>query len=169
MKRIYIPEGKQVGIIYHHTYNKAAIHMEGYTSEIMVRLLSSIIDKGLLSERFDYISFTRNFHLNSDDKLGDPWGAVRIVLDGDSMSDKHSINPFLDIYVGIDRSDEENEERIIWPKGKYLPISKYILGIDLIKLKGMDEKNEAIEAFMILKNKYPNIKFNIVDKYSRYR
>jgi len=171
MKKLFISEGKQVGVIYHHTYNNNLLRKEGFSAALITELVSAILDNGLISFSYDYISFSRNFNLRSEDSRDDtPWGVVRIVVDGDSLSNRHKIEPYMDYdFVGIKRTSGENEERVTWPHGTYLPIAKYILEIDILKLKGMDNKDEAIEAFFSLKSKYPAINFKLVDNYTRYR
>ena len=171
MRQIFISEGKSVGIIYHYTYTQDEIKQtSGYKSVDMIDRVSSILDKGLISKRHDYISFTRNFDLKWEGQNITPWGAIRITVDGDSLSDRYSINPYMDYeFIGIERSSGENEERIIWPKFTYLPIAKYILKFDFLKPDDYDDKNELIEAYHKLRMKYPSYEFQIVDKYERYK
>ena len=171
MRRLFISEGKQVGIIYHHTYTVTALIELDYSSTMITELISSIINDGLISTRYNYISFSRNFSLLSDEGTdGAPWGVVRIVVDGDSLSNKHKIEPYMDYdFVGIKRTSGENEERVVWPHGTYLPIVKYILEIDILLLKGTDNKDDAIEASFALRSKYPAINFKLVNSYTRYR
>ena len=75
-----IDEGKQVGVLYHFTEP--------------TRLKSILGNKGLKSFR-EYISFTRNFNLQKQSiYLKD--STIRLAFDGNKLSEKFKIEPFLD-------------------------------------------------------------------------
>jgi len=99
-----IDEGKQVGVLYHFTEP--------------TRLKSILGNKGLKSFR-EYISFTRNFNLQKQSiYLKD--STIRLAFDGNKLSEKFKIEPFLDDVNG-GRGSGEYEERIVWPRSKILP------------------------------------------------
>ena len=139
-----LKEAKQVGILYHFT---------------SVKGLSSILTMGgLRAFRQPYISFTRNYSLKG-------FGGVRIVINGDKLSNKYKITPYLDKVSGIDRHEGENEEIIMYPEGKVLPILNYIKEIEVLNSvwKGGYYFHEEI-----LKNVESNkIPFNIVSTFKR--
>jgi hypothetical protein len=57
-----------------------------------------------------YVSFTRNHDMKSPELRADKY-AVRIVIDGDKLSNKYKITPFLDTQY-VDRNSGEWEEKI---------------------------------------------------------
>lgn len=113
-----IKEAKQVGILYHFT-----------TIQNIEDILKS---KGLKSDFFDYISFTRNFNLQkTSDYFKDH--KVRLTFDGNKLSNKYKIEPFIDNVGKIIRKYGEYEERILWPSGKLLPCFFALKQIDIEK------------------------------------
>jgi hypothetical protein len=113
---VKLQKGKQVGILYHFTGN--------------IGIVNIALTCGLKSHNNDYISFTRNFRLGTNEDFGE----FRLTFDGDKLSDKYHIEPYLNVEFDIKRSAGEREERILWPKGKLLPITnrKFCLGIQVI-------------------------------------
>ena len=126
----FINERKQVGTLYHFT---------------MLHALGKILQSNSLKSFYPYISFTRN-------KSFDTISQVRIVIDGDKLSDKYKIEPFaygkgksLDKYR-IPIFKFESEERVkIFPDttpighdfiSELKDIKKYIIRIDILYLRG---------------------------------
>lgn len=108
-----VREAKQVGIIYHFTHN--------------IAFLKILSDKGFKTVNHPFISFTRNYNL-----LGD-FGQFRFALDGDRLSNKYHIEPYMDTEYAITRGHEGREERILWPTGKLLPVLGYVIQIDILR------------------------------------
>jgi len=136
-----IKEAKQVGILYHFT-----------TINNLEDILKS---KGLKSDFFDYISFTRNFNLQkTSDYFKDH--KVRLTFDGNKLSNKYKIEPFIDNVGKITRKYGEYEERILWPSGKLLPCFFTLKQIDI-------EKGISREDFKA------NVPINYVWSFKPYR
>ena len=120
---IAISEGKGVGTLYHFTRVQSLLNMIGG-------------DFNMKSHQ-DYISFTRNYNLmdydnfkndlSLDYKMGDKRG-IRISIDGDKLSNKYKIKPFLDVTNDVKRESGENEEIIESPSVK---ISDVIVQVDV--------------------------------------
>ncbi len=111
------------------------------------------------------ISFTRNRNLLYS------ISNVRISFDGDKLSDKFKIEPF--IYAGGYNRDtriddirnnykNEMEERIKLPEINN--IIKYILKVDILN-SNIEPKN--IERIKFLEENYPFIEINLINKFSR--
>lgn len=115
-------EAKQVGILYHFTSLEA---------------LDKIIDEeGLRSNIHDWISFSRNY---TNPKTGHLEGLnVRLTFDGNKLSNKYKIEPYLDIGHVI-RHDEEQEERISIPQRHTLRCMFALKRIDILKGIDVDE------------------------------
>ena len=156
----FLNERKQLGIIYHFT-----------TFDNLIGILKS----NSLISGYHYISFTRN-RLFDDGKFD---LNVRIVFDGDRLSDKYKIEPFLydDKFKdehGIPRFKKEAEERIIsgieksYDGGIYpyelKNIKKYIIRIDIIENRYLIFFKEKFDK-MIEEN--PEIEFKLINSYKR--
>lgn len=147
---IAIAEGKQVGTIYHFTR---------FTS--LLNMLNNNFD---LSSHNDYISFTRNYNMieykndfSIDYKLGDK-RIVRLAIDGDKLSNKYKIEPYLDTDNFVNRSSGENEEII---KRNYISIKNEIKQIDIVY--GSLDPNNLINELEKTKL-YKKYKFNYVER-----
>jgi len=130
-----VKEAKQVGILYHFTEP---------------RKLRSIFQRnGLVSNLNDYISFTRNFNLQKISDFHD--NTVRLVFDGDKLSNKYKIEPFLDRDNNINRHIGEFEERILWRKSKVLQCLFALIQVDILDKKGyeVDEPESYIKNIPI--------------------
>lgn len=137
-------EAKQVGTIYHFTtYDKS---------------LSIILNQQMTSK--EYISFTRNYDLKDAYSNDVNWGDVRITIDGNKLSNKYKIEPFLDTKNSIKRNKGENEERII---KKSINIKGMIKQIDILD----DERNKKSINDIEYICKVLRIKCNIVDKFKK--
>lgn len=139
---IRLIEAKQMGVLYHFTHVKS--------------LEKILIDKGLKSYTYNFISFTRYW----DEKQ-----CVRIAFDGDRLSEKYKIRPFMDVDVEITKSSDvlyEAEEIIVWPIRTILPIvnNRYVIQIDIL-----DRSYNGNPTF-ILDNYSNKFKINLTNKYS---
>ncbi len=134
-------EGKQVGIIYHFT------DLNSFEKILKSKFkLKDIYKHG-------YISFSRNSRLEEFGKKG-----IRITVDGDKLSNKYSIKPFMDLQHDVTRNHGENEEMIKVKKGDSIDIKNSVLAVEhLTKLRLPMDRLEKIRIF--LKNKYPLIKY----------
>lgn len=107
-----ILESKQVGIIYHFTGIWNLYEMIKF-DDFELKTLKS------------YISFTRNPTMFSPE-LRLSKMQCRIMIDGDKLSNKYAISPFIDKVSGILRNHGENEERIIkysmWNKKRVIDV-----------------------------------------------
>lgn len=121
---IAISEGKQVGVLYHFTR--------------LSSLISMFPDFEMMSHQ-EYISFTRNYNMMDYENFKNDFSIdqekyginrrVRIAIDGDKLSNKFKIEPYLDKPNQISRSSGEYEERI---KKDKVSIKCCILQIDII-------------------------------------
>lgn len=164
-------EAKQVGDIYHFT-----------SYENMISIINDDFNLKSFGSNPDnsYISFTRNKNMSSPTIYKD----VRIIVDGDNLSNKYKIEPFADIKAGFGRkSKDESEERVnVFKKNDKIDIKKYIKSIDILDptmLKenedeyaaddmedapGPSKLSKFYELIDVLKKK--NIKYNIVKSYA---
>ena len=144
-----IKESKQVGIIYHFT---------------TVESLSNILtDGGLKNTTNKYISFTRNFDLlntSSNFKIGEH--IIRFALSGDKLSNKYRIEPYLD-KGWAKRQDNENEERVLLPRGQLLKCFDSLLQIEIIK------NNRYKQIVDILSNFDLSVQVDFVSAFKPYK
>ena len=165
MKRML--EGKQVGIIYHFTRAFSLERQRNNPIQLQViDKVTNIINKGLVNFDRDYISFSRNFSMKGE--FEQAWGDLRISINGNMLSDTYSIEPFLDIEADMGRTDEENEERIIWPKGKFLDVSKSILGFDFVLFEYEYDDRRYKTVIKNLTNIFPSYTFRVVNTFKSY-
>lgn len=151
---IAISEGKQVGILYHFTR--------------LGNLANMLDDNFDMTSNNKYISFTRDYNLIDYHKKGNSlsknyknltsWGEdfiVRLAIDGDKLSNKYKIEPFMDIANGVNHNNSESEERII---GNVL-LNDFIVQIDVVygTLQKENLQNELQKTKL-----YNNYKFNYV-------
>lgn len=149
---ISISEGKQVGTLYHFT---------------RLGNLSNMLDDGFdMTSNNEYISFTRDYNLidyetrknqlAKNAKMSNNWGEdyfVRLSIDGDKLSNRYKIEPFMDIKNGVSHKSSESEERI---KGKS-SLDDYIIQIDIV-YGSLDKNNLEKE---LQKTKLYN-KYNVI-------
>jgi hypothetical protein len=116
-----LEEAKQVGTLYHFT------SYGGFNSILKDNLV-------LKTHQMDiqpYVSFTRDKHFKSDTISTQ----VRIVIDGNKLSEKYKVSPHADIKAGYGRkSRDEAEERISlvkYPQG--VDIKKSLIRVDIKK------------------------------------
>jgi len=153
-----LSEGKAIGTLYHFT------SLDG---------LEGILGKDSMMSKRGYISFSRNYDLNFADF------GIRIVFDGERLSDKFKIVPAL---YDPDKEDgykldhtkrrelykDEREERIY---GKVIyGVKKYITNIDIL---GMPDNSEFPDRIQNRINKLimnnPEIDFGVVNKFVPFR
>lgn len=144
-----IKEQKQVGILYHFT--------------TVDSLKSILIDEGLKNTTNKYISFTRNFDLlNTSDNFRIGKHIIRFVFDGDKLSTKYKIEPYLD-RGWAKRISNENEERIIIQRGKVLKCFNSLLEIDIIKDENFQQILDILSSFSL------NITIKFINSFKPYR
>ena len=135
-----INEAKQVGDIYHFTGIK---DMDGH------RYLMKILNSGYLKPNEDnQISTTRNKKVDVYPFMGDyPDYLARLTFDGDKISNKYKIRPFLVEPQGRPAYKEKSEfEEQIITNGKNFPIYPYLKKVDLfVKDKEEEEVNKVID------------------------
>jgi len=127
-------EGKQVGILYHWTDIES--------------LYNIIRTNKMISTRY-YNSFSRNKNLNFESKQ------CKIIFDGNKMSDKFKIEPYL--YHSDYSFKVESEERI---KCKEIGgINKFIIGIEIKR----DVYSDPYDYYLnFLRKKLPNVEIKII-------
>lgn len=134
---MYILESKNYGTLYHFTDEEG---------------LNGIIDSGgLISNFYDYISFTRSFVPPRVGHLENRY--VRLAYNGNKLSNKYKINPFLDKDYSIGRQHgSESEEIIKWPERKLLKVEFALIRIDILKKSEMKEFTKSeIEFYKKIK------------------
>lgn len=118
-----LDERKQVGTLYHFT---------SYNSMIQI-IRSNMVLTTWQKDIQPYVSFTRNKNLQSDTIEKQ----VRIVVDGDKLSDKYNISPHADLKAGYGRrGQDEAEERISlekYPKG--IDIKSSLINVDVLDFR----------------------------------
>lgn len=163
-----LQESKQVGTLYHFTR--------------WDRIRRIIQDRGLRSNLYDYISFSRDYRLRG-------FGEVRLTFDGNTLSEKYKIEPFQYVsssgLVSRSMNTSESEERIVWPRGETLPIlnSRYCLKAEILPLKSfytnismnpieyltwvenLKNQFDDIGIHFSVVNKQPSFQKNLWDKY----
>lgn len=118
-----IKEGKQVGVIYHVCVPKSFIY-NIKNDAITPGSFSNVRDGGEES-----ISFTRNDKYIVDTVRHEFMG-FQIVLDGDKISERYSVEPFADYDHGYTGKDSEAESVIFGRPLKDL--HEYIIGINVL-------------------------------------
>lgn len=134
----FLNEAKQVGVIYHYT-----------TFENGLKILQSNELKG--SEASDSthanlvyaVSFTRDKRFHDNHTIGFDIGSsgqrpqVRFTVDGDKLSNRYKIGPFVQDATGsgVFRKNSEHfesEERVTSNKPFSIPILSYIESVDIL-------------------------------------
>ncbi len=152
IKLINLLEAKQVGIIYHFT-----------SMNSLFRILST----NKMKSNLGHISFTRNYRLGYDN------AEVRIVFDGNKMSNKFKFQPYMhgnpfydDDPVQLRKMyGDEWEETIM--KSSISGVLKYVKKIDI--LDEIQDYKSDIEKLNYFKKKAPSssIKFNFVKSWNK--
>ena len=170
----YLEEAKQVGVLYHFTAFNTAWEI---LSDMVLKSGGeggiSIGGSFSIPIKRNFISLTRNFNLKHVSNLKQNWASTRIVFDGNKLSNKYKIEPYVDIEFGITRKDfEQAEERII---GKEIKIKGTVIQVDILKKwlendtdpHNYDQEelwNEVIPMFIKLMKK-EGIKVNLVNSF----
>lgn len=113
---------KNVGIIYHFVGSS----FEGTAEQNLKTILSS----GLLKSRRNYTSFTRNFQLPKTNGLTFGGRFIRIAIDGDLLSDRYKLEPFIDAPYNLRERNAEDETIV---RDSVVDIGKAILRIDILE------------------------------------
>lgn len=154
LEKLLYNEAKQVGILYH------VCTLDDYLKYTLPNdtLSASGNYKNFLYGGNDYVSFTRDRHfVVSTNKVDTANILVRLVVDGDKLSERYRIGPYNDFAYDVasgelDPSNDEAEfrekEEVV--KGPIKSISKYIIKIDF----DLNKINE--DAVAILKNALKN-------------
>jgi hypothetical protein len=176
-----LDEAKQLGTLYHFTGFKGIngiLSSDTFKgSEISVLPLADTYDRDVQSlgksgqeylkkgiDKVYYLSTTRDklLYIKNPKIKG---STVRIVLDGDKLSNKYKFNPFY--YYSDEMIDEpapkhdqdESEERIILGTRPEIPSAKsYIKEVHILLDKISDNEN-YLKVIAELIKKYPEIKF----------
>ena len=144
-------EAKQVGIIYHFT---------------SIEALYRILETNKMKSNLGHISFSRNA------RLGYMNADVRIVFDGNKMSNKFKFQPYMhgnpfydDDPVQLRKMyGDEWEETIM--KSSISGVLKYVKKIDI--LDEIQDYKSDIEKLNYFKKKAPSsIKFNFVKSWNK--
>lgn len=151
-------EEKQVGTIYHFTKLSSAMEI-AKSKKILSSNKSGNNNTG---DPLRQISFTRNKNMWKERLWKDY--AIRIVLNGDAISNKYKIEPYID-KNNVKRNEGEYEEII---KKDEVDISRSLVRFDIAST--IDDSSPSFHEsginFGNLKNilKKENIKFAIVNK-----
>lgn len=158
----FLTEAKAVGILYHFTTPRG---------------LKGILEYDEMSSAHGAISFTRNNDLGL---WASNYGAYcRIALDGDLMSNKYKISPYLfdpekdpimatgnpvDINTRRGMYGDEREERIV--KDMISGVKKYILQIDVMEWALKPKDKDLVNA---IRSENEDIPFNSINKFAPYK
>lgn len=132
-------EAKQVGTIYHYTTFEAGLKILKSN-----QLKSGEAADSTKSKPVFAISFTRDKRFHDNHKVGfdkTSWGSkpqIRFTIDGNKLSNKYRINPYAqksfwdDNYFNKGAKGFEAEERVIYDKMFTIPLSDYLISVDLL-------------------------------------
>ena len=129
-----LKEAKQVGIIYHYTTFEAGLKILKSNQLKSSNAADSTNDKPVFA-----ISFTRDKRFHNDHNIGfeeSSFGQspqLRFTIDGDKLSNKFKIGPYSQQGV-FDKSEKgfEAEERVISDKTFTIPLSNYLISVDVL-------------------------------------
>ena len=125
---IYL-ESKQVGMIYHFTKLPYAVKIFRNELVLLSSKESGFSDSGNNKEsdedNLEYVSFTRNKNLNTTSFF--KYHDVRFNINGDILSHKYKIQPFMDWKVT--RGHNESEEMI---EASNVDITKALVSVTLL-------------------------------------
>jgi hypothetical protein len=116
-------EAKQVGLLYHFT-----------SLDSLKRIVEEDLMRGSWGNsdlKGKYISVTRDKNLYKNyPNLGAEELHLAIVFDGDKLSNKYKIRPYMyEPYRDLDKFSSESEELIMLPNGVLPNVSHYMLGV----------------------------------------
>jgi hypothetical protein len=134
IKEEQLDESKQVGIIYHYTTFEAGLKILQSN-----QLKSGEAADSTKSNPVFAISFTRDkrFHDNHvvgfDESSFGNKPQLRFTIDGDKLSNRYSVQPYSQQGAfSKDRKGFESEERVISDKMFTIPLSDYLISVDLL-------------------------------------
>ena len=134
IKEEQLDESKQVGIIYHYTTFEAGLKILQSN-----QLKSGEAADSTKSNPVFAISFTRDkrFHDNHvvgfDESSFGNKPQLRFTIDGDKLSNRYSVQPYSQQGAfSKDRKGFESEERVISDKIFTIPLSDYLISVDLL-------------------------------------
>jgi len=149
-------ESKKVGILYHFTNLDGLFNIK----QSDYKLFSSSYSGSLVGsvKKLKYVSFTRNFQMQitNGDNRSTGWRKdliVRFSIDGNNLSNKYKIQPFLDL-ENTEKKHGENEEIIISDK---VDIKRNIIQIDILNVNSenleeiVEEINNDYDCFLVEK------------------
>jgi len=147
--------GKNIGTLYHFTQLK---HLPDILENDMLKKVAEDRTRSIERQKrkagFSGVSTTRDYM-----GIGGSFGllAVRIVLDGNKISNSYKIRPISDFGTPEENSRFTEHEELI--EGDLKNLSSYIKQID-IKIPMSHPPNTDIDPYK-LQEEYPSIKFNI--------
>lgn len=140
--REYLIESKKIGVIYHFTH--------------FMNLYFILESKTFMTRYNDLPKYNYDYSISCTRNKSFKWGDVRIILDGDRISNHYVVKPVS--YFKFNKS--QSEERIFTNKETF-PIFDYIIQIDILEyLKSDDMFDEVLK--MLNDN---NLKYNLVSKF----
>ena len=162
-----LKEGKQVGILYHYTSYEACIKILQSNKIKSTETENSTIDKSQYS-----ISFTRDKNFHKSFRSTGNLPSCRLVIDGDKLSNKYKINPYVQSGFEKGTSYFEAEENIISDNYFSIPLKDYLISRDMVIDYRDINKEDNFEKHMLKKEqievinfcKQNNIKLNLVNK-----
>ena len=138
----HLAESKNEGIIYHFTH--------------LMNLYFILESKTFLTRYNDLPKYNYDYSVSCTRNKSFTWGGIRIMLDGDKISNRFVIKPVT--YFKFNKS--QSEERIFTNKETF-PIFDYIIQIDILEHLKNDDKFDDVQK-MLNDN---NIKYNLVPNF----
>jgi hypothetical protein len=138
----YLVESKHIGVIYHFTH--------------LMNLYSILENKTFMSRYNDLSKYNYDYSVSCTRNKSFKWGGIRIMLDGDKISNSFVVKPVS--YFKFNKS--QSEERIFTNKETF-PIFDYIIQIDILEhLKDDDMFDDVLKLL-----NESNIKYNLVSNF----
>jgi hypothetical protein len=138
----YLFESKSMGILYHFTH--------------LMNLYFILESKTFMTRYNDLPKYNYDYSVSCTRNKSFKWGNIRIILDGDKISNRFVVKPVS--YFKFNKS--QSEERIFTNKETF-PIFDYIIQIDILEhLKNDDIFNDVLK--MLNDN---NIRYNLVSNF----
>jgi hypothetical protein len=134
IKEEQLDESKQVGIIYHYTTFEAGLKILQSN-----QLKSGEAADSTKSKPVFAISFTRDKRFHDNHVVGFEESSfgnkpqLRFTIDGNKLSNRYSVQPYSQQGAfSKDRKGFESEERVISDKIFTIPLSDYLISVDLL-------------------------------------
>jgi hypothetical protein len=138
----YLVESKHIGVIYHFTH--------------LMNLYFILKDKTFISRYNDLPKYNYDYSVSCTRNKSFKWGGIRIMLNGDKISNHFVVKPVS--YFKFNKS--QSEERIFTNKETF-PIFDYIIQIDILEhLKDDDMFEEVLKLL-----NESNIKYDLVSDF----